>query len=293
MKGAIGVSTYNRRHLVELCAASLCSSSIPHDTPLIVVDDVSTEYDVDYLRSIFPKFADVRRRPKNSGGASFANRDLMRQLLETDVEAVLLLDSDLLVKSNFLECGISLLHDTDGVLSLFNTPNHPEIGARGPFVLKAAVGCAGTLWRRDVAAKMFAAVSAGPQWDWRFSDFLVKSGVEICVVRDSLVQHIGYFYGQNCLHTGDFGVGFSDADAKNAYRLTEVLVAATQAQYRRIQEQIDTLNNDARRIERWLLLRRFLRFWYRLLQRRMNKIALQTTRLRTAWARLRVTRKDV
>ena len=175
MKVAIGVSTYNRRHLVELCAASLCSSSIPHDTPLIVVDDVSTEYNADYLRSIFPKFADVRRRPENSGGASFANRDVMRQLLETDVDAVLLLDSDLLVSSNFLERGISLLCDTDGVLSLFNTPNHPEIGARGPFVLKNSVGCAGTLWRRDVAAKVFAAVSAGPLWDWRFSDFLVKA----------------------------------------------------------------------------------------------------------------------
>ena len=267
MRVAIGVSTYNRRHLVELCAASLCSSSIPLDTPLIVVDDVSTEYDVDHLRSIFPKFADVRRRPENSGGASFANRDVMRQLLETDVDAVLLLDSDLLVSSNFLERGISLLPDTDGMLSLFNTPNHPESGARGPFVLKKSVGCAGTLWRRDVAAKVFTAVPAGPRWDWRFSDFLVKAGVEICVVRDSLVQHIGYSYGENSRGTGDFGVGFSDSDGKNAYRLTELLLADSQAQFLRIQEQIDALDDRARLIERWLLLRRFVGFWQRLLRR--------------------------
>src|SRR5262245_59439164 len=105
MKAAVGISTYNRRHLVELSAASLRSSSIRADTALIVIDDASTDYDVDYLRSIYPSFSDVRRRPRNSGGASFANRDVMRQLLETDADAVLLLDSDLLVSSNFLDAG--------------------------------------------------------------------------------------------------------------------------------------------------------------------------------------------
>src|SRR5262245_40823955 len=87
MKVAIGVSTYNRRHLVDLNAASLRSSSIPPDTVLVVVDDASTDYDVDYLRQIYPSFSDVRRRPANSGGASFANRDVMHRLLETDADA--------------------------------------------------------------------------------------------------------------------------------------------------------------------------------------------------------------
>jgi glycosyltransferase involved in cell wall biosynthesis len=259
MKVAIGVSTYNRRHLVELNAASLRSSSIPPDTALIVVDDASTDYDVDYLRSIYPGFADVRRRPEHSGGASFANRDVMRQLLETDADAVLLLDSDLLVSSNFLEVGVSLLGDTDGLLSFFNTPNHPDIGARGPFVLKQSIGCAGTLWRRDLAAKVISEVPAGFRWDWRFSDFLVKAGVALCVLRDSLVQHIGYSSGHNSTFGhGDFGVGFFDSDARNAYRLTEVLLADSQAKFRRIQEQMDALTSRMRRIEQRSLS---LRFW--------------------------------
>jgi glycosyltransferase involved in cell wall biosynthesis len=264
MKVAIGVSTYNRRHLVELSAASLRSSSIPSHTVLIVVDDASTDYDVDYLRSIYPSFSDVRRRPENSGGASFANRDVMRRLLETDADAVLLLDSDLLVSSNFLHVGVSLLRDTDGVLSLFNTPNHPDIGAHGPFVLKHSIGCAGTLWRRDIAAKVFSEVPAGSEWDWRFSDFLVKAGVAIYVLRDSLVQHIGYSDGHNSnFGSGDYGVGFSDSDARNAYRLTELLLADSQAKFLRIQEQIDVLKSRVRTVEHRSLSRGF---WHRLLR---------------------------
>jgi glycosyltransferase involved in cell wall biosynthesis len=268
MKVAIGIPTYNRRHLIELSAASLRSSSMPPGTAVIVVDDASTEYDVGYLRSIYPEFADVRRRPANSGGASFANGDVMRQLLETDADAVLLLDSDLLVSTNFLELGIALLRDTDGVLSLFNTPSHPAIGARGPFVLKTSVGCAGTLWRRDVAAAVLASVPAGEEWDWRFSEYLVKAGIEICVTRDSLVQHIGYSKGQHSnVAVGDIGVGFSDSDPRNAYRLAELLMTDSQEQSRHLHQRIEALERRARRLERWALPLRLALFLRRLFVR--------------------------
>jgi glycosyltransferase involved in cell wall biosynthesis len=268
MKVAIGVPTFNRRHMVELSAASLRSSSIPHGTTLLVVDDASTDYDVAYLKSIYPEFADIRRRSTNSGGASFACRDLMRQLLETDAEALLVLDSDLLVSTNFLATGISLLPETDGVLSLFNTPNHPVIGARGRFVLKKSLGSAGTLWRRDVAAKVFGAVPADPEWDWRFSEFLVGAGIEICVTRDSLVQHVGYADGQHCnFLSGDWGVGFAESDARNAYRFAEVQLADSQARFRVLQEQIDTLSSRIYRVERRLLLPRLARAVRRLFGR--------------------------
>ena len=271
MRVAIGVSTYNRRHLVDLNAASLRSSAIPPDALLIVVDDASTEYDCDHLRSIYPRGADVRRRPENSGGASSANRDVMRQLLETDADAVLLLDSDLLVSSNFLDVGMSLLGDTDGILSLFNTPNHPVIGARGPFVLKRSIGCAGSLWRRDLAAKVLSEVPAGSQWDWRFSEFLFNAGVGIYVVRDSLVQHLGYSQGHNSTFGhGDFGVGFSDSDAKNAYRLTELLLADSQAKFLRIQEQVDALRTRVSLIEQRSLSGQLKRLGRLLLRRRSS-----------------------
>jgi len=260
MKVAIGVSTYDRRHVVGLSAASLRSSSIPHGTALIVIDDVSTEYGIEYLTSIYPEFAHIRRRPENSGGAGFACRDLMRQLLETDADVLLVLDSDLLVSANFLETGISLLRETDGILSLFNTPTYPVIATRGPLVLKKSLGAAGTLWRRDVAAKVFNAVPASPEWDRHFSEFLVGAGIDLCVTRDSLVQHLGYSSGHNSnFRTGDWGVGFSDSDAKNAYRLAEMQLADSQAKFRLLQEQVDALSKRVYRIEPQSLLPRFAR----------------------------------
>jgi hypothetical protein len=54
--------------------------------------------------------------------------------------------------------------------------------------------------------------------------YLLEAGYEICVVRDSLVQHMGFNMGQNSGPlTGDFGSGFSDVDVELAYRILEQL----------------------------------------------------------------------
>src|SRR5208282_6179181 len=167
MKVAIGIPTFNRSHIVEMHARSLSASRLGPDTIVIVIDDASTEYDIEFLKSIFPSRSDIRRRAKHSGGADLAIRDVMGQLLATDADALMLLDSDMLVAENFLEVGVSLLQESDGIISLFNTPNHPSIGSRGPFVLKRTIGSAGSLWRRDVAEKTLAGVAPGKGWDWR------------------------------------------------------------------------------------------------------------------------------
>src|SRR5262249_47259343 len=146
------------------------------DTIVIVIDDASTEYGVEFLESIFPKGSDIRRRAKNSGAADYAVRNVMEQLLVTDADALMVLDSDMLVADDFIEVGLQLLPQSDGILSLFNTPSHPSYGSRGAFVLKKTIGSAGALWRREVAEKMFASVPPGMKWDWRFCAFLVDAG---------------------------------------------------------------------------------------------------------------------
>lgn len=244
MKIAIGIATYNRRYLLDIHAQSLCSARLPADTKIIVIDDCSTDYDISYLKSIYPANADIRRRSKNSGGADYALRDVMVQLVETGADILVMLDSDLIVASDFLELGIELLSQSDGVLSLFNTPNHPAVDSRGPFVLKKTIGSAATLWRRDLAHEMLAHVGPGPRFDWRFSEFLSNAGYQIYVTKNSRVQHAGFGEGQNSrLHVGDFGVGFSDADIRNAYRMTDVLLRYMQASNADSMRRIDDLQN--------------------------------------------------
>ena len=260
MRATIGIPTYNRRHLVALSAKSIAASALPSDTALIVIDDASTEYDATYLRSLFPPSSDVRRRPVNSGGASFAMRDLLEQLVASGADALLLLNSDLIVAPDFLTAALRWLPETDGMLSIFNTPSHAAIGARGPLIVKKTVGCAGTVWTLDVARKVLANVPPGRSFDWRFCDFLGTSGIAICVTPESLVQHAGFAAGENStIARGDIGAGFGDRDAHNAYRLIELLMTDSQAKSREAQERavaldyrLTLLEQRVKRIERLL-----------------------------------------
>jgi glycosyltransferase involved in cell wall biosynthesis len=248
MKIALGVPTFNRSQLVELHARSLCAARLPLDTIIIVVDDASTEYGVDYLEPLFPKGSEIRRRARNSGAADYAVRNVMENLLATDADAVMLLDSDMLVADDFLEVGAQLLPYSDGILSLFNTPSHPAYGSRGPFVLKKTIGSAGALWRRDVAEKTFSSVRPGMKWDWRFCAFLVDSGYEICVTRNSLVQHLGFAAGENSsLRSGDYGVGFSDSTIRAGYAVIEQVVLSSQSGFRHL---LETTTSTQKRIDR-------------------------------------------
>ena len=234
--------TFNRSKFVELHARSLCAARLPSDTLIIVLDDASTEYGVEYLELLFPKGSDIRRRSGNSGAADYAIRNVMEQLLATEADALMLLDSDMLVAEDFIEIGADLLPQSDGMLSLFNTPSHPAYGSRGPFVLKKTVGSAGTLWRRDVAEKMFASVPMGWKWDWRSCAFLVDAGYEICVTRNSHVQHLGFAEGENSsLWSGDFGVGFSDSGIRSGYAVIEQAILFGQSGFRHFRETTTSL----------------------------------------------------
>ena len=223
MRVAIGVATFNRGDLVSMSARSLSRSRLPPDTDIVVVDDASTEFDVEFLKELYPAGTDIQRRENNSGGADYALCDLLNRLVTTGADALVLLDSDMIVAADFAEKIVELLPLTNGILCLFNTAAHPAFGARGPLILKKAVGSAGTVWPRDLRQKMLDAVPPGPRWDWRFCDYLIDSGYEICVVRNSLAQHIEINAGQNTSSPcpGDFGAGFSDVDAQSAYVLIE------------------------------------------------------------------------
>jgi len=220
MTVAIGIPVWNRKSLVTAHAASLRESALPDDAKVLVIDDASSEFGPDFLSSIFPPGSEIRRNAVNSGGADFALRGLVSALLETGADALMVLDSDLLVRSEFLSTGLNLLGQTDGMLSLFNTPNHATVRSAGALVVKDSVGAAGTLWRRELAELVHRDVSPGGNYDWRFCDYLRSTGREIYVTKESWVQHIGLHNGQNSnLEVADFGVDFADSDARNAYRL--------------------------------------------------------------------------
>lgn len=226
---AIGVPTFNRRHFVEANARSLRLAASPPgvDVKILVVDDASADYDAEFLRAIYPQGAQVVRRETNSGGADRAIGDLFQRCLALDADAILLLDSDLIVDPNFLARGLALLAESDGLASLFNTPNHVGLETVGELVRKRSIGSAGALWTRACAAEVGVAVPPSEKWDWRFCDYMERSGRRVFCARDSLVQHIGFFEGENStLDDGDYGVGFALGNFDNVGMTLEALVRA-------------------------------------------------------------------
>ena len=230
MRIAIGVATFNRGDLVRMNARSLARSRLPPGTQILVVDDASSEFGAEFLKEVYREGAEIQRREHNSKGADHALYDLLDRLFATGADALVMLDSDMIVASDFADKVFEFLPQANGILSLFNTPAHPTIGVRGPFVLKRTVGSGGTVWPRDLARQVLDAVPAGSSWDWRFCDFLIDAGYEICVLRDSAAQHVGINAGQNTVAalSGDFGVGFLDHDPQSAYFLIEQIGFGTQ-----------------------------------------------------------------
>lgn len=226
---AIGVPTFNRRIFVEANGRSLRRAAIPPglEVKLLVVDDASAEYDAAFLAEVYPVGAQILRRESNSGGADHAIADLFQRCLALNADAILLLDSDLIVDPDFLTKGLALLQQSDGMVSLFNTPNHPAREKFGALLRKSSIGSAGALWSRALAEEVRAQVPIGPKWDWRFCAFLEASGRRVLCAEQSLVQHIGFFEGENSsLDYGDYGVGFAAGSFDNLAITLEFLVRA-------------------------------------------------------------------
>jgi len=226
---AIGIPTYNREAFVNANATSLRNARFPNycDVNFLVVDDASVDFNTTYLESVYPAGSRIFQRKENSGSADLAICDLFKRCLELDTDAILLLDSDLIVNKDFIDKGLALLKNTDGVVSLFNTSNHPVAEDHGELVVKRSVGSAGTLWDRRLAEEIAKNIASGPRWDWRFSSYINSTDRKLYCARNSLVQHIGYCEGQNSsLNSGDYGIGFVDSGFENIFITLESIVRA-------------------------------------------------------------------
>jgi hypothetical protein len=243
---AIGIPTYNRRGLVEACGVSLCSAVGVHDAEIIVIDDCSSEFDIEFLRGVFPKGASIARRETNSGGADYALYKMLKTLLETGADILIVLDSDMIVSRDFIDRAVALLPKTDGLLSLYNSHKHLGVHACESLMLKNSIGAAGSAWSKELLSELIANVPFETYYDWAFSRYIVKTGKRIMSVRNSCVQHTGLSEGQHAasfLQT-DFGIGFVDYHGSNLAVMLDLIVfgfrkelLATNAEVERLREE--------------------------------------------------------
>jgi hypothetical protein len=220
----IGITTYNRRPLLQAVAVSLAQVSGLERARIWVLDDCSQEFDGDFLQRLFPQ-AIVFRAERNSGGADYAMHRLFEHFVQNGSGHLLNLDADLLCSRGLVDkclqiigaaCSAKAPQAKPCLFSVFNTASHPVLAEDGEFVVKRSVGAAGTLWEHGLLADVLRHVPPSRKFDWDWSGYLTRQGVPIRVTRRSYVQHIGRV-GQNSrsFNGMDHGERFDDYGGEN------------------------------------------------------------------------------
>jgi len=225
MKIFLAITTYNRKQTLEKMAKSFREANII-DCEIVVFDDCSTEFNSIYLSKLFPS----ARIVVNSENIGSDNNicSIYKYFLKTDADILYSLDSDLIFHPDFVEKGICLLAETDGVISLYNSFMHPSFDCinteNEKLLLKKHVGSAGVIFMRNIVEKIIENVQPSRSFDWDWSAFLEKNDIRIMVSEVSYIQHIG-FMGYNTTHTFemDYGRNFFPVTETNVDILLELL----------------------------------------------------------------------
>jgi glycosyltransferase involved in cell wall biosynthesis len=244
----IGITTFNRRTVLETVARSLAQVNRLEQAHLWVLDDCSQEFDADFLQRLFPR-ASVFRANQNSGGADYAMHRLFRHFVENGSGYLLNLDADLLASRSLIDQCLRIIEASrpgPRLFSLFNTASHPIIGTDGEYLVKRSVGAAGTLWEHGLLADVLRHVPASRKFDWDWSAYLTQRGVPIRVTPRSYVQHIGRI-GQNSqsFTRMDHGEQFDDYQGEN---LAAFLDYTREGLLRMIAEQQARIDNQSKAI---------------------------------------------
>ena len=225
-KVLIGITTYNRKNILELMAKSLYGSDLSIKHAIRVYDDKSTEYGEEELREIFPDAESVYIRSINVG-ADLNTWGMYFDFVESNYDYLFNADSDLIFNSRWLETGLRYIDQTDGVLSLFNTAIHKEIKKEGDLVVKGIFGAAGTLFSRKAIEELVEANKNGDfspsAIDWGFCKYFTNQNKKLYCTSKSYVQHIG-IKGFNCgKDSFVYGENFEVDSLYNGQAINDVL----------------------------------------------------------------------
>ncbi|MFT9051567.1 glycosyltransferase family 2 protein [Liquorilactobacillus nagelii] len=214
----IGITTHDRIEDLKRMARSLYKSNLSIPYNISIYDDASTEFDSIFLKKIF-KNANVIHRNSKIVGADRNSYLMYQNFLQSDDEFFFNADSDLIFRKDWLEKGMNLLKETDGILTLFNSSMLSGINTLGNVIEKKRVGAAGVLMTRKIVETImsnfdyYSINGKVPQFDMKWCDILNENNIKIYSVCKSLVQHIG-LAGQNSnFNFFEYGIGF-EVDSK-------------------------------------------------------------------------------
>ena len=203
----VTVPTHNRIGYVQLTSSALRGTFPAED--IWIFDDKSSEYSTNDLLEWYGT-KHVWQSIKRIKADAMA-RHILEWFLSTKYDVLVLLDSDLLVSPNWhveLQKG---LRKSTGLLSLYRSaaPKHKSLSCGDVLCQQPSMGNAGTVWRRDLAKRMLAEMSARDGgFDWGWSKWCTKNKVPMEALKESAVLHIGMHGSWSHETSAEKSVGF-------------------------------------------------------------------------------------
>ena len=196
----IVLPTYNRLDYLKRSLGSLLLTDIEEDC-LWAYDDASSERGVkDFLlEHECPKFK-IHFNERNLGCDHNVYQSIKKTFERTDDQFLTVTDPDAIYHPEWLSFIKRKLadHNDIGLLSVFNTENHPERGVCEDAELceKKSVGGLALAINRDIFEKVDPNVILDRHshfcWDWQCVTLCNKMGYKILCSKDSYVDHIGF-----------------------------------------------------------------------------------------------------
>lgn len=185
----IAITVFNRREYTQYSAAVLRSQYGVRDDDIYVFDDGSTVFSRMDLKQWYGEGCTVITGG-HKGPDKLIRHSVEYMLSKTSYDAILLLDSDLILQPTWYAYVQRNLPRTDGVLSLYNSRAHKTISCSNSLCVKDAIGSAGIVMRRDVISHMLSH-NRNPLFDWGFSSYFQSAHIRLLVPERSMACHFG------------------------------------------------------------------------------------------------------
>jgi len=220
----IAIPFYDRLWLFRHCLATLAKlTQRDHVDFAIYLDHGYEPEAMQAIGELLPE-AQAVILPRHLGASGVVHRILSDYAENPVTDRLLLLDADMIVRTDLAATILGWRMRPDMIISVYNSSEHQAIySSSAPFLHKSRLGATGTLWSPDVARLVIQNVALRGNYDTLISDFFMARGMALCCSNASFAQHLG-IYGTNNLKFGniDYGLNYSPDGPEQASAMAEV-----------------------------------------------------------------------
>lgn len=254
MSALIAIPTHERASLLRHCLSTVAELALPPGSEIVVFDDASPTLDVPVLLREAGLPARCRRSAMRVG-PSQTSCAIWRHFLEGEHQHLLILDSDMIANRSAVMDGLRLRDSFGGLVSLYNSRNHPGVPDGEDRLAKRTVGNAGTLWTRPLAELVMAELGSDPgilNVDDAYSTLFGLRNVPIVTFERSRVQHLG-IVGTNNRYFGamEHGLLFRPDSERQSLAIVAVYDELMSRQEHYVRPPRQSLS-PAAKLARWL-----------------------------------------